>query len=54
MTSFSTNWQTPWISNVNWLIDLVNDLGDHATDYITDIRTIADQLLEGVREAAEE
>ena len=47
MTSFSTNWQTPWINNVNWLIDLVTDLGDHATDYITDIRSLADQLIEG-------
>ena len=56
MTSFSTNWQTPWISNVNWLIDLVNDLGDTATDYITDIRTIADQLIEGdtIRDEVEE
>ena len=56
MTSLSTNWQTPWINNVNWLIDLVTDLGDHATDYITDIRTIADQLLEGdtIRDEVEE
>ena len=56
MTSFSNNWQTPWISNVNWLIDLINDLGDHATDYISDIRTTADQLIEGdtIRDEVEE
>ena len=56
MTSHSTNWQKPWINNVNWLIDLVTDLGDTATDYISDIRTIADQLLEGdtIRDEVEE
>ena len=56
MTSFSNNWQTPWISNVNWLIDLINDLGDTATDYISDIRSTADQLLEGdtIRDEVEE
>ena len=55
-TEEKQNWQTSWVSNVNWLIDLVNDLGDHATDYITDIRTIADQLLEGdtIRDEVEE
>ena len=56
MTSFTNNWQTPWISNVNWLIDLINDLGDTATDYISDIRSTADQLLEGdtIRDEVEE
>ena len=61
MTSFpatlTTNWQTPWISNVNWLIDLINDLDmNSATLWTRDIRSLADQLLEGdtIRDEVEE
>ena len=54
MTSFSTqNWQTSWINNAAWLIDLIDELGDTATDYITEIRLLADQLLEGDTTLAE-
>ena len=53
MTSISNNWQTSWINNAAWLIDLIDELGDTATDYITEIRLLADQLLEGDTTLAE-
>ena len=53
MTSLSNNWQTSWINNAAWLIDLIDELGDTATDYITEIRSLADQLLEGDTTLAE-
>jgi len=53
MTSLSNNWQTSWINNAAWLIDLIDELGDTATDYITEIRLLADQLLEGDTTLAE-
>ena len=57
MTSFpatlTTNWQTSWINNAAWLIDLIDELGDTATDYVTEIRLLADQLLEGDTTLAE-